>query len=141
MLCPEEPSNAVEQGGQTKVEKLKHPIEAVFQAEVLHRPLAYVVFHKWEGPRSKDMIVDLVNGPVEMTLTPLVISHVTSTDIPCSPWGVACAENLRVVYVHSQLFIPACLSIDVRTREEGGRLDLLERIERVVLPNNPSLSM
>ena len=43
--------------------------------------------------------------------------------------------------VRSQLSIPACLSIDVRTREDGGRLDLLERIERVVLPNNPSLSM
>ena len=50
-------------------------------------------------------------------------------------------REVRVVYVRSQLSIPACLSIEVRTREDGGRLDLLERIERVVLPNNPSLSM
>ena len=99
-----------------------------------------MVLDKGEGPSSKDVIVDPINGPVEMTPTPLIIPYVTSTHIPRSPWWMACTD-VRVIHAPHWFKIPACLSIVVRIREDGGRLDLVERMEQMALPINPNLSM
>ena len=93
VLCPKESSDPVQQGGQAKVEQLQSPIELVLEVEVIHLPLADVVLDKREGSSSQDMIVNSVNGPVEMTLAPLVISDIASTNIPCSPWWIACKNQ------------------------------------------------
>ena len=92
VLCPKESSDPVQQGGQAKVEQLQSPIELVLEVEVIHLPLADVVLDKWEGSSSQDMIVNSVNRPVEMTLAPLVISDIASTNIPSSPWWIACKK-------------------------------------------------
>ena len=94
VLCPKESSDPVQQGGQAKVEKLQSPIELVLEVEVIHLPLADVVLDKREGSSSQHMIVNSVNRPVEMTLAPLVITDIASTDIPSSPWWIACKKLL-----------------------------------------------
>lgn len=40
-----------------------------------------------------------------------------------------------------QLKIPACLSIVVRTKEDGGRFDFLERRDKIALPVNLNFSI
>ena len=40
-----------------------------------------------------------------------------------------------------QLKIPACLSIVVRTKEDGGRFDFLERRDKKALPINLNFSI
>ena len=50
-------------------------------------------------------------------------------------------RDFRVIHAPYRFKIPACLSIVVSTMEDGGRLDLLERIEQRALPNNPNLSI
>ena len=105
VLCPKESSDPVQQGGQAKVEKLQSPIELVLEVEVIHLPLANVVLDKWEGSSSQDMIVNSVNGPVEMTLAPLVISDITSTNIPSSPWWIACKKSYLFIRAKKR-FLP-----------------------------------
>jgi len=53
---------------------------------------------------------------------------------------MACTD-VRVIHAPHWFKIPACLSIVVRIREDGGRLDLVERMEQMALPINPNLSM
>ena len=50
-------------------------------------------------------------------------------------------RDFRVIHAPYWFKIPACLSIVVRIREDGGRLDLLERVEQMALPINHNLSM
>ena len=96
VLCPKKSSDPIQQGGQAKVEQLQSPIELVLEVEVIHLPLADVVLDKREGSSSQHMIVNSVNRPVEMTLAPLVISDIASTNIPSSPWWIACKKIMFV---------------------------------------------
>ena len=105
VLCPKKSSDPIQQGGQAKVEQLQSPIELVLEVEVIHLPLANVVLDKWEGSSSQDMIVNSVNGPVEMTLAPLVISDITSTNIPSSPWWIACKKSYLFIRAKKR-FLP-----------------------------------
>ena len=49
VLCPKESSDPVQQGGQAKVEQLQSPIELVLEVEVIHLPLADVVWYLTKG--------------------------------------------------------------------------------------------